>query len=207
MKKYLFIALSLYVTYSAKGQNLKVNKNHKNLNVCNIIKKPLDCNLIKQNARILLSGEDNCVLTMIDSIYSNIIISNRNECLEALDSICRASDGYVADYLEEIGKKLFYKRLPLLSKYRSNKKIDKPNTLENIIVEGISQELSEAEDIPKKKKKIETFVKSEIKSKRLTLAGYSNHSQKAGNPKIEIFFEIVILLLQIVFSAYIFVLH
>jgi hypothetical protein len=155
-------------------------------NVCNVIKRPIDCSMVEQNAKQLLLGNDNCVIALIDSLYTNIIRTSNKEYLVALDSIVVHSDGYVSDYLEEIGVKLFYNKLPTLAHYLMGHDGKKRQAFERLIIESMSSELSDTGEPGKKRKKIAEFVEKKKRESKINEDEYKyiQTLMKRFDPKI-----------------------
>jgi hypothetical protein len=127
-------------------------------NPCELIKRPVDCNAIERNVKQLLKGDDNCVLALIDTVCGEIVKTGDRKYLIALDTIAMHSDGYVSEYLLDIGVKLYYKRLPLLAHYLTTRDLKNPGAIEKLIVESMSMYLSTAKSRDQKRKKIEAYV-------------------------------------------------
>ena len=164
MKSVLFLVLLLGFTNIVSCQNnqkqLQKNQPSKSLDACKIVKSRLDVLIIKANAKRLLKGKDECVLALIDSMYDNFIRSDNLKYLEALEAFYNESDGYVTEYLLEIGTKLFYKKLKLIATYLNRQKSTKG--LEKLIVESMSSELSNADDVDKSREAIKKFIDKQI---------------------------------------------
>jgi hypothetical protein len=127
-------------------------------NACDIIKRPLNCSIVEKNVKKLLQGDDVCVLVLIDSVCSDIIRTGDRRFLVTLDTIATNSDGYVSEYLLDIGVKLFYKKLPLLTHYLIGRDLKKPGAIERLIVESMSMYLTTSNAPDKNREKIKSFV-------------------------------------------------
>lgn len=143
------------------GLNGSCQNGIKSLDPCIIAKKPLDANLIKQNAKIILKGKDACVLSLIDSI-TNYILKNDSVFIECLDSLFRVSDGYVSEYFLEIGTKLFYKKFALMTRYAYRERNTRKGNIEKLLVESLSSELSDTDNKMEYNKKIKNFMNTEF---------------------------------------------
>jgi hypothetical protein len=114
------------------------------LNACDLKKRPLNCNEVEKNATSLLRGKDECVLALVNSVYSNIIRTSDKRYVVTLDSIATHSDGYVSDYLMGVGVKLFYRQLPLITRYLVDQGERRPKAIEKLLVESMSSYLSDS---------------------------------------------------------------
>jgi hypothetical protein len=137
-------------------------------NVCDIIKRPLNCSVVEKNVKKLLQGDDDCVLALINSVCSDIIRTGDRRFFVTLDSIATNSDGYVAEYLLDIGVEIFYKKLPLLTQYLIGRDLKKPGAIERLIVESLSMYLTTSNAPDKKREKLKSFVGQQRTEKRIS---------------------------------------
>jgi hypothetical protein len=160
-------------------------KNINKTDPCYLLKRPLDCAIIEHNARKILVGQDDCVLALIDSVYSNLTRTKGVNFLIALDSIAKNSDGYVSDYLMEIGVKLFYQDLSLVANYLCKRRTSSP-AIERLIIESMSSYLSGTKERDKKQQKIIEFVDREKKEQKIDHDSYAYimHLVKQFDPKM-----------------------
>ncbi len=68
---------------------------------------PDSSEIIRKNERVILSGDDHCVLQLLDTIVAAYVSSRNNKYMTMFDSLCQASDGYVADYMNDLSGRLF----------------------------------------------------------------------------------------------------
>jgi hypothetical protein len=167
MRTGTFILL-LFVSSSSSAQQ-KVAKT----DACYLLKRPLDCTFIEQNANEILKGDDNCVLGLIDSIYVNLTRTQEIKFLIALDSVAEKSDGYVSEDLMDVGANLFYHDLPLVTTYLIKKSTSKSKALERFIIEGLSMNLSLAKEPDKTRQKIVDFVEKQRKAQKISDESYT----------------------------------
>jgi hypothetical protein len=155
-------------------------------NACELIKGPLDCSIVEKNVRKLLQGDDNCVLALIDSVCSDIIRTGDRTFLVTLDTIATNSDGYVAEYLLDIGVKLFYEKLPLLTHYLIGRDLKKPGAIERLMVESMSMYLTTSNAPDKKREKIKSFVEQQRIEKKISDQEYAylENLMKRFDPKM-----------------------
>lgn len=175
--KYLFAYLMLIseVVYAQKS-----------VNACDLVKRPLDCDKIEQNVKRILRGDDDCVAALLDSIYLNIARTNKVRYLIALDSIVEHADGSVSEYLMDIGKKLFYHNLPLLTEYLLKKESGSKGKMEEMIVESMSTYIATTSDRDKRKQQVLDFVNKQREEKKIDEKSYKYLMElsKRFDPKI-----------------------
>lgn len=63
---------------------------------------------------------EECVFYVIDSLVSFSIQSGSKDYFQALDSLAKRSDGFLSDYMGEIGRRLFYKDFADMVNYFSS---------------------------------------------------------------------------------------
>jgi hypothetical protein len=141
-------------------------------NVCDIIKRPLNCSQVEKNTKTLLQGNDNCVLALVDSVYSNIARTSDRRYLVTLDTITAHSDGYVTEYLDEVFVKLFFKQLPLTIHYLMEQRGKKQNKMEQHLVLAMSVYLSDAENLKQKQAKIKAHIEKQKADNNITEEEY-----------------------------------
>jgi len=107
---------------------------------------------------IITKSKDDCVISLINKLIDSCNNKNGINYLQTISEISKISDGYVSEYFDEVGSKLFYtcfdKLFPLI--YTKNSQFNNP--LEKIIIQSIGSEISDAKNPQQEKKKIETFV-------------------------------------------------
>ncbi|MBK9731124.1 MAG: hypothetical protein IPO83_07530 [Chitinophagaceae bacterium] len=89
--------------------------------------------VVQKNAKSLLkNSEDNCVLGFLDTLTNGFIVCGSTKYIITLNSICQVSDGYVAEYFEEIVEKLAKKSFRNFSEYMAE---NKASCLEQFLLE------------------------------------------------------------------------
>jgi hypothetical protein len=154
------------------------------LDACWLVTHNVDASFIQKNAkRIVSHGKDNCVMAFIDKIVNGTFKGNGREYFYVLASICKVSDGYVTDYLDDAGVKLFNKNFDNLFRfmYRKNSMFDTP--LEKMIVEGMGIRIADSKDKESTKKNIGDFIEEKKKGLRMT----SNQNDYINGLKKKIF--------------------
>lgn len=107
---------------------------------CEILENfPESVNKISGNSRAVLSGRDDCVQELIDSLTSQFIVSKKLQYIAALDSLTRVSDGYVSDYLGGTNYELFMKALPEYIHYLQS--IEYDSRMRETLVYGLKAEV------------------------------------------------------------------
>ena len=142
-------------------------------NACDLIKRPVDCGIIEKNVKKLLQGDDNCVLALIDSVWADFVRTGDTRYLVAIDTIASNSDGYVAEYLLDIGVTLFYKRLPNLARYLVGRDSKNPGAIERVIVESMSMYLGTTNSLDKRREKIKNHVDQQRAEKKISDQEYT----------------------------------
>ena len=160
----LLICLALLGNLSGSSQT-----GVRQVNACSILKKPLNADLIKHNAKAIIKGKDACVLSLIDSVSHYILKRKDFAFIECLDSLYSVSDGYVSEYFLEIGTKLFYKKFGLIIKYAYKEKYNPQGSIEKLVIESLSSELSDTDNKNIYKKKLDDFMKKEFVKNNFTL--------------------------------------
>jgi hypothetical protein len=120
-----------------------------------------------------MGGNEDCVLALVDSIYSNIARMNKVEFLIALDSVSSNSDGEVAEYLMDVGVKLFYDQMPLLTKYLMNINPKRPGSMGRLIFESMSSYIETSNDPEKKRMKVMTYVDKQRSANKIDGTEYN----------------------------------
>lgn len=134
-------------------------------NAC-VISKSLDVQIenINTNSKVIIkNSEDNCIINLLDSLTRFAIKGNDDKYLSCIESFAKVSDGYVSEYFLEIGAELFYKNFFNSIMYIFKKRYSEDNYLEKVLIEAISMEMSDADDIFSYKKKLNVFIDNEIK--------------------------------------------
>ena len=112
---------------------------------------------ITANARKYIWGnnDDTCVLLLIDKISALAISTHDVSYIKALDAIGAVSDGYVSDDLMDLCTDQFYKNFKTLMNfcYAHN------SSLKGYLIEGLSADMSAAEDQVAYRKKMVAFAK------------------------------------------------
>lgn len=71
---------------------------------------------------VFVSLDDECILSVIDSIYSYILKDTSSvQGFEVLASLAQNSDGYLSEYLGEMGARLFLNRMVSFLRYAGNR--------------------------------------------------------------------------------------
>lgn len=157
-------------------------RNHKQkddkLDVCTIASNLKDYkDSLIQNPKIILNGNDSCVIHLLDQIKFNIYNSqNSLEYYDLLEAISRISDGYISDYLIDISLDLFDNNYRNFSTFLFNHKESK---LSFFLVESWSLRVSEADDESEELNLIRQIIiddssDSDIKNYLLKLHGKIN---------------------------------
>lgn len=94
---------------------------------------------INGNSRLVLNGDDSCVLRLLDSLSGRFVADQENVYMAALDSLARVSDGYVSEYFGFVSYELYKGALPKYIEYLQSVK-DK-SRLRGFLVEGIEATL------------------------------------------------------------------
>lgn len=166
------------------GQSIKSTDS----NAC-IIAEKIDSSLnnINKNAKAIIdSSKDDCVMRLLDTLTIKAINSDENKYLMPLESLRKVSDGYVSEYFLEIGVKLFYKDFKDYVLYIFNRRMAKENYLEKVMVEAISMEMSDSDNIENYQKKIDEFINKEIQTFNFSKEqlAYINGIKKKFDPKL-----------------------
>ena len=78
-------------------------------NLCDIENIKPNLTLVQKNASSLLrNSSDSCVLVFLDTLTNKAMCSSNSKYFIVLNSFCIASDGYVAEYFEEIVERIAY---------------------------------------------------------------------------------------------------
>lgn len=79
------------------------------LNLCDWENILFNLNQTQKNVGLLLrNSSDSCVLVFLDTLTNKAMSSSNSKYFIVLNSFCNASDGYVAEYFEEIVEKMAY---------------------------------------------------------------------------------------------------
>lgn len=84
--------------------------------------------------------DDNCVLAIVKAISDKSISTGEDKYLEALNAICGISDGYLSEYLLEIGTYQLYDNFQKLTEYLVAQ--GSSSCLRRVIIESVSMEMS-----------------------------------------------------------------
>jgi hypothetical protein len=87
--------------------------------------------------------------------------------LQVLSSIKAKSDGYVAEYFNEIGVALFYKDFRDLFVFIHDQPLESKDGIRKALIEGLSLEVADADDSKAKRKQINSFAKKQIEKHQL----------------------------------------
>ena len=132
-------------------------------NLSCIASKDLKNNLLKiiNNPKDYINSDnnDNCVLELIDSVAKYAIVTKDENYLKALNVICSHSDGYISEAMMEVCKDQFYQNFYMLIDYCYNTK----SCLRIMIIQGLSMEISDAEDRKLQEKKLDKFIANHLK--------------------------------------------
>jgi len=63
------------------------------------------------------TGNDSCVLHILDSLTSYTFKKRDTSMLSLLDKLCSESDGYISEYFEDVSDSLFYHHLRMFLKW------------------------------------------------------------------------------------------
>jgi len=118
---------------------------------------------IANNPSVYVNGKinDNCVLSLIDSLSIRAINTHQDKYFNALGAICSISDGYVSEYFLDIGVYQFYQNFNHLIDYTFQQSQKGENCLRKMIIEAISMQISDGGD--KKEKEVVEFIERKIK--------------------------------------------
>jgi hypothetical protein len=118
---------------------------------------------------IIVKGRstDSCVLIFLDSIVIKSIRADDIAPLQVLSSIKAKSDGYVAEYFNEIGVALFYKDFRDLFVFIHDQPLESKDGIRKALIEGLSLEVADADDSKAKRKQINSFAKKQIEKHQL----------------------------------------
>jgi hypothetical protein len=148
----VFVCLN---TTGLVGFSQKVDK----LNACWWATHPIDFALLQSNARsILTKSKDGCVIALLDKLVDSSGKKDGQRYVKTLGDIRKVSDGYVSDYFDEVGSKLFYNSFSNLFSelYGRGGKVN--DYLEKIVVESLGVRIADAENKNNEKKKLEAFI-------------------------------------------------
>ena len=148
----------LIVSVNAGAQQVTDSNKNAACTAIGKLKKSLPA--ITANAREYIWGnnDDTCVLLLIDKISALAISTHDVSYIKALDAIGVVSDGYVSDDLMDLCTDQFYKNIKTLMNfcYAHN------SSLKGYLIEGLSADMSAAEDHVAYRKKMVAFAKKKM---------------------------------------------
>lgn len=101
--------------------------------------------IVSDPKTFLFSLDDNCILELIDSIsYYSIVNDRPDSFLLALEKICESADGFVSEYISNIGKEQFYRNFNAVFKYIAGKQ--RRQCLFEAIYLGLAMEIEDSPD-------------------------------------------------------------
>ena len=138
--------------------------------------------IIAQPKHYSTNSNDSCVLTLIDSISELAIKTKGEKYLAALNAICRVSDGYVGEDLDEVCKDEFYRNFKAVIRFCATHQ----NAIRQHIIWGLSMEISMSKNRKLQENNLDQFIEKGIKSHELTAteAVYLHKLRKEVDPKI-----------------------
>lgn len=86
---------------------------------------------------------DSCVLSLLDTLSQKAIQTREVRYLQALEAVCIIKDGYVSEYLLEIGTFQFYQNFESVLHYMFSNHESGNNPIRELIIEAISMQISD----------------------------------------------------------------
>ena len=160
----LGVLIPLFLVSSVDGQ-----RKTDSLNACWLITHTVSHQFIIKNARKIVSdGDENCVIAFLDKLTDSSFGRNYTIYFETLSAVQQVSDGFISEYFNEIGARLFHKNFDKLFNfmYKKQSRFDSP--IEKVIIEAVGDEIADSENHHNEKLKINEFLG--LKKKQMTLS-------------------------------------
>jgi hypothetical protein len=124
---------------------------------------------IAQNPRLLINGEDSCVLGILDSVAGRFISEGDSVYIGCLDRIADVSDGYVSEYLSDVLVKLFRERPAELMRYLYRHRTGDTSHLEKHLIWALRDNISYPASASLTANQIDSIVDGQTSGKALAV--------------------------------------
>jgi len=157
----MVLGCNVQSSQSNSEEELMYNEITINESLCSAVKnieKHLS-KIIDNSKSYIKNQEDKCVLALLDTISKKAINDKDIQYIEALEAICKVSDGYVSEALMEIARVQFYDNFNNLITYCYSER----NCLQESVIDALSMEVSGSENRITKRKEIDNYIQLQIR--------------------------------------------
>lgn len=171
MKYFVAILMILFSFFSANSQVVEKDIIENDL-PCDLARNfdILDLDSIKNSTVSWISGNTECVYSLLDKMTDLYIKNSNFDSFSCLTAVCNNAGGKVADYLIDVNGSIFYANFGPYFKYLFYFKLNygEEHCMVKHLISALSLQVASTKEVERERKIITDYIKSESKKAKLT---------------------------------------